>query len=134
MVVVVVAHTAGRAQAVRAEFAGGAQDQMNVVDEWAVLVHKLGSAKTGRSGIQYGSSSAGRAKVSVLTSNGTVIERAYLPGSGMLAMAVRACFSPGGMARVPTPGSSVFPGAKVSGSTSSTGKGRAVSSSKSDDG
>ncbi|MGD1011949.1 MAG: hypothetical protein ABR925_05395 [Acidimicrobiales bacterium] len=128
-IVVVVAHVSGRTQVVRARFASGAQDQMGVVDGWAVLVHKLSPAKMHGSARRNESSSAGRATVSVLASSGVILERAYLPRSGMLAMAVRACFSPGRMGRVAAPGSSTSPGTKGSNSSSVARKDRAATSS-----
>jgi len=93
---VVVAHTAGQTAAVLAEFTGGGQDEMMVVDQWAVLVHKLAAAKAGGTGSQGVATMPGQAAVYALSSNGTVLEHADLPGSGALAMAVATCLVPYG--------------------------------------
>ncbi|MFZ2056858.1 MAG: hypothetical protein WAV54_05570 [Acidimicrobiales bacterium] len=108
---VVVAHTTGQTAAVLAEFAGGGQDEMIVVDQWAVLVHKLAAAKTGGTGSQGVATMPGQAAVYALSSNGTVLERANLPGSGALAMAVAACLVPYGAGhKLPVSSSSGSPG------------------------
>ena len=68
---------------------------MTVVDQWAVLVHKLATTKAGGTGSQ-GSASPGQATVYALSGTGTGLEQAELPGSGSLAMAVQACPDPAG--------------------------------------
>jgi hypothetical protein len=89
-IVVVVAHTTGQVVRVRADFSGGGSDVMTVVGRWAVLVHAQATAKVGGTGGQ-GSATPGRATVYALSGTGSVLERADLPGSGSLAMAVGAC-------------------------------------------
>ena len=74
---------------------------MTVVDQWAVLVHKLAAAKAGGTGSQ-GSATPGQATVYALSGTGRVLEQADLPGSGALAMAVAACSGlNGGVHKVP---------------------------------
>jgi hypothetical protein len=93
---VVVAHTSGPTAAVRAEFAGGGLDEMTVVDGWAVLVQELPASSGGGTGRQGTATMAGQAEVYALSTNGTVVEQADLPGSGALAMPVAACLAPNG--------------------------------------
>jgi lysozyme family protein len=108
---VVVAHSTGQTAAVLAEFAGGGQDEMIVVDQWAVLVHKLAAAKAGGTGSQGVATMPGQAAVYALSSNGTVLEHADLPGSGALAMAVAACLVPYGAGhKLPVSNASGSPG------------------------
>jgi hypothetical protein len=99
-IAVVVAHGTGATTAVGAEFSAGGRDEMTVVDGWAVLVHKLTPTSTGRepSGAASG---LGQATVEALTSSGHVLERALLPGSGSLALAVGACGGSGGNHKAP---------------------------------
>jgi len=88
---IVVAHVTRSTTAVGATFAAGGRDEMTVVDGWAVLAHRL-PAGTSRTAPNSGeAAAAGEATVYALASNGTVIERTVLPGSGALAMAVQAC-------------------------------------------
>ncbi len=87
-IAVVVAHTTGQTTAVKAEFASGGQDEMAVVGQWAVLVQALATSSGGGSS-QGGA--IGQATVDALSSDGTVLEHADLPGSGALAMPVAAC-------------------------------------------
>jgi hypothetical protein len=93
--VVVVAHTNNPTAAVRADFGVGGQDQMDVVDQWAVLVKDLGSSAVGgHPGMGDPELLEGQATVSALSSDGTVLEQADLPGSGALAMPVAVCIEP----------------------------------------
>ena len=77
---VVVAHTDDETVSVRAEFAGGGVDQMDVIDHWAVLVDE--TPATGGAGIasQGTAATQGQASVFALSGNGTVLEEAELPG------------------------------------------------------
>ena len=94
---------------------------MTVVDGWAVLVHKLATAKAGGTGSQ-GSATPGQATVYALSGTGSVLEAAYLPGSGSLAMAVTACSGlKGGVLKAPGSSSSGSPGSASSGSSGSSG-------------
>jgi len=95
-VAVVVTHTTGRTAAVGAEFAGGGRDVMRPVDRWAVLVHKLTAGKSAFPAEQYPGTAIGQATVFALSTRGKVLERAYLPGSGALALAAGACAVSGG--------------------------------------
>ena len=91
---VVVAHTDDETVSVRAEFAGGGVDQMDVIDHWAVLVDE--TPATGGAGIasQGTAATQGQASVFALSGNGTVLEEAELPGSGALALPIAACRVP----------------------------------------
>lgn len=111
-IAVVVAHVTAQTVSVRAGFSGGSKDEMTVVDQWAVLVHKLATTKAGGTGSQ-GSASPGQATVYALSGTGTGLEQAELPGSGSLAMAVQACPDPAG-------GTQEVPGSSLSGSPGST--------------
>jgi hypothetical protein len=107
--VVVVAHTNDPTASVRADFGVGGQDQMDVVDQWAVLVKDVGSSAVGgHSGMGDPELLEGQATVSALSSDGTVLEQADLPGSGALAMPVAACVEPlsGGVTKPVGAGSS----------------------------
>ena len=118
-IAVVVAHVTAQTVSVRAGFSGGSKDEMTVVDQWAVLVHKLATTKAGGTGSQ-GSASPGQATVYALSGTGTGLEQAELPGSGSLAMAVEACPDPaGGTQEVPGSSSSGSPGSTSSASTGS---------------
>ena len=113
--VVVVAHTSGQTATVRAEFAGGGQDEMSVVEGWAVLVHTPTQTAGGGSASQGTATMSGQAEVYALSGEGTVLEHADLPGSGALAMPVAACYAPA--RRVPQPAASGAP--PTNGSSSS---------------
>ena len=129
-IAVVVAHTAGQTAAVRAKFAVGGQDEMAVVDQWAVLVHKLTAAEAGGTGSQ-GSATPGQAAVYALSGTGTVLEHSDLPGSGALAMAVAACSAfTGGVHKVPGASPSGSPGSTRSGATGSSSSGAPATSGK----
>jgi len=128
-IAVVVAHTTGQTAAVRADFAAGGSDEMNVVDKWAVLVHKL-AAKAGGTGSQ-GSATPGQATAYALSGTGSVLEQADLPGSGSLAMAVAACsVLNGGVHKVPGASASGASSSTISGSTSSPSSGAPATSAK----
>ncbi len=118
-IVVVVAHTTGQATRVRADFSGGGNDVMTVVDRWAVLVHAQATGKVGGTGGQ-GSAAPGRATVYALSGTGSVLEQADLPGSGSLAMAVGACSgSSGGVPTAVGSSASGAPGSVRSGASGS---------------
>jgi hypothetical protein len=110
--VVVVAHTNSPTASVRADFGVGGQDQMDVVDQWAVLVEDLGSSTVGGSGAGSDPELLGQASVSALASDGTVLEQAVLPGSGALAMPVAACVEPAGGVTKPVGAGASSPTAK----------------------
>ena len=110
--VVVVAHTNSPTASVRADFGVGGQDQMDVVDQWAVLVEDLGSSTAGGSGAGSDPELLGQASVSALASDGTVLEQAVLPGSGALAMPVAACVEPAGGVTKPVGAGTSSPTAK----------------------
>jgi hypothetical protein len=90
---VVVAHTDGTVEAVRAEFADGGHDEMSVVGGWAVLAWPLSTSSGGGSASQGTATVSGQAEVYALSGEGTVLEHADLPGSGALAMRVAACYA-----------------------------------------
>ena len=113
--VVVVAHTNSPTASVRADFGVGGQDQMDVVDQWAVLVEDLGSSTAGGSGAGSDPELLGQASVSALASDGTVLEQAVLPGSGALAMPVAACVEPAGGVTKPVGAGTSSPTAKHGG-------------------
>jgi hypothetical protein len=120
-IVVVVAHTTGQAVRVRADFSGGGNDVMTVVDRWAVLVHAQATVKVGGTGGQ-GSATPGQATVYALSGTGSVLEQSYLPGSGSLAMAVGACSgNNGGMSGVVGSSASGSPGSASSGASGTRG-------------
>jgi hypothetical protein len=97
---VVVAHTDDQTASIRADFAGGGQDEMTVVGQWAVLVDKLAAIAGGGTGSRGTATTSGQASVYALSSNGTVLESADVPGSGALAIPIGACMgSNGGVAR-----------------------------------
>jgi hypothetical protein len=110
--VVVVAHTNSPTASVRADFGVGGQDQMDVVDQWAVLVEDLGSSTAGGSGAGSDPELLGQASVSALASDGTVLEHTVLPGSGALAMPVAACVEPAGGVTKPVGAGASSPTAK----------------------
>jgi len=110
--VVVVAHTNAPTASVRADFGVGGQDQMDVVDQWAVLVEDIGSSAAAGSGAGSDPELLGQASVSALASDGTVLEQAVLPGSGALAMPVAACMEPAGGVAKPVGAGSSSPTAK----------------------
>ena len=91
------------------QFAAGGQDEMNVVERWAVLVRRLATGTSGR-GSKAAATVPGQATVDALGGEWSVLETASLPGSGALALAVRACR--GG-------GSHKAPGSKASSSAGS---------------
>jgi len=122
-IAVVVAHVSSAAKAVRADFAGGGQDVMTVVDGWAVLVHPLAPAASVLPGS--GTKPLGAATVFALSGTGGVLEQATLPGSGALAMAVGGCEGGGNHE---TPGSGSGSAGSSSGAAGS-GSGSAGSSS-----
>ncbi len=99
---------------------------MTVVDQWAVLVQQLGAGGLGGTGSQGTETMEGQASVDALSSNGTVLEQADLPGSGALAMPVAAC-AESGVLPVGTPVSGGS-GSTGSGSTGSVGSGAVGSS------
>ena len=118
--VVVVAHTSDQTATVRAEFAGGGQDEMTVVDGWAVLVHMPTQTAGGGSASQGTATMSGQAEVYALSGEGTVLEHADLPGSGALALPVAACYDPGrAMSKVAASAASGPPATARSGSSSS---------------
>jgi hypothetical protein len=125
-IALVVAHTTGRTAAVRANFGAGGRDEMVVVDQWAVLVHRFTAAKAGGTGSR-GSATPGQVAVYALSGTGTVLERADMPGSGATAMAVAACsVLNGGVHKIPVASASGSPGSAgsgVSGSRGSAGSG-----------
>ena len=98
---IVVAHTDVAAAAVRAVFANGDQDQMNVVGQWAVLVDA--QEAPGSTGGEGSGSIQSGASVYALAADGTVLEQAAVPGSGALALPIGAClgFAPGSAASPP---------------------------------
>lgn len=129
-IVVVVAHTTGQAARVRAEFAGGGNDVMTVVDRWAVLVHAQATAKVGGTGGQ-GSATPGQATVYALSGADSDLEHADLPGSGSLAMAVGACSgTQGGVSRAVGSSASGSPGSASSGGSGSQSSPRPAPSAK----
>jgi hypothetical protein len=129
-IVVVVAHTTGQAARVRADFAGGGNDVMTVVDRWAVLVHAQATAKVGGTGGQ-GSATPGQATVYALSGAGSVLEQADLPGSGSLAMAVGACSgTQGGVSRTVGSSASGSPGSASSGGSGPQSSPRPAPSAK----
>jgi len=130
-IAVVVAHTTTQTATVRADFAAGGKDEMTVVDQWAVLVHKLAAAKAGGTGSQ-GSATPGQATVYALSGTGRVLEQADLPGSGALAMAVAACSGlNGGVRKVSGSSASSSPGSTSSGPTVSPSSRAPATSAKS---
>ena len=94
-IAVVVSHTSGAVSVVRADFVGGGTDEMKVVDGWGVLVHQLARWQ----GQVLAPATVRRhrpalATIEALNSEGTVLEPAFLPGSGALALAVGDCAVP----------------------------------------
>jgi hypothetical protein len=121
-ITVVVAHTTGETTSVRADFTGGMQDEMSVVNQWAVLVNTPASARSG-AGNQSTTTST-QANVYALSSDGTVLEHTDLPGAGALAMSVAACAEPHtGTATVPSSQpTTTTTGSSDSGSTTGSAK------------
>ncbi len=129
-ITLVVAHTTGRTAAVRADFGAGGKDEMVVVDQWAVLVHRFTAAKAGGTGSR-GSATPGQVTVYALSGTGEVLERADVPGSGATAMAVAACsVLNGGVHKIPGASASGSPGSGGSGALGSTGSGEPATSVK----
>ncbi len=129
-ITLVVAHTTGQTAAVRADFGAGGKDEMVVVDQWAVLVHRFTAAKAGGTGSR-GSATPGQVTVYALSGTGKVLERADMPGSGATAMAVAACsVLNGGVHKIPGASASGSPSSGGSGASGSTGSGEPATSAK----